>query len=40
MPESGGSIIVSARPRRSAHRCPECGRRCRAYDALPGRLAA
>jgi transposase len=33
----GDSIIVSARPRRAAPRCPECGRRCRAYDTLPAR---
>lgn len=28
----GESIIVSARPRRRAPRCPVCGRRCDAYD--------
>lgn len=33
----GESIIVSARPRRAAPRCPACGRRCDGYDALPAR---
>lgn len=33
----GESIIVSARPRRRAPRCPVCGRRCDAYDTLPAR---
>lgn len=33
----GKSIIVSARPRRAAPRCPACGRRCDGYDALPAR---
>ena len=28
------SIIVSARPRWRAPRCPVCGRRCDAYDTL------
>lgn len=31
----GDSIIVSARPRKRAPRCPVCGRRCDAYDRLP-----
>lgn len=33
----GDSIIVSARPRKRAPRCPVCGRRCDAYDRLPAR---
>lgn len=33
----GESIIVSARPRRAAIRCPACGRRCGGYDTLPAR---
>lgn len=33
----GESIIVSARPRRAALRCPACGRRCDGYDTLPAR---
>lgn len=33
----GESIIVAARPRRAAPRCPVCGRRCDGYDALPAR---
>ena len=33
----GDSIIVSARPRRAAPRCPVCGRRCDGYDTLPAR---
>lgn len=33
----GESIIVTARPRRAAPRCPVCGRRCDGYDALPAR---
>lgn len=33
----GDSIIVSARPRRAAPRCPVCGRRRDGYDALPAR---
>lgn len=33
----GDSIIVSARPRRRAPRCPACGRRCEGYDTLPAR---
>ena len=33
----GDSIIVSARPRRRAPRCPECGRRCGLYDRLGAR---
>lgn len=33
----GDSIIVSARPRRRAPRCPVCGRRCEGYDTLPAR---
>lgn len=38
-PNRGGgeSIIVSARPRRAAFRCPACGRRCDGYDTLPAR---
>ena len=32
-----GSIIVSARPRKRAPRCPVCGRRCDGYDTLPPR---
>ena len=28
----GDSIMVSARPRRPAPRCPVCGRRCDGYD--------
>lgn len=35
--EGGESIIVSARPRRAALRCPACGRRCDGYDTLPAR---
>ena len=33
----GDSIIVSARPRRAAPRCPVCGRRRDGYDTLPAR---
>ena len=33
----GESIIVSARPRKRAPRCPVCGRRCDGYDTLPAR---
>ncbi len=33
----GESIIVSARPRKAAPRCPVCGRRCRPYDRLKAR---
>lgn len=33
----GDSIIVSARPRRRAPRCPVCGRLCDGYDRLPPR---
>ena len=33
----GDSIVVCARPRKAAPRCPECGRRCAAYDTLPAR---
>lgn len=33
----GDSIVVSARPRKRAPRCPACGRRCDAYDSLPAR---
>lgn len=33
----GESIIVTARPRRAAPRCPVCGRRRDGYDALPAR---
>ena len=33
----GGSIVVCARPRKAAPRCPECGRRRAAYDTLPAR---
>lgn len=33
----GESIIVAARPRRAAPRCPVRGRRCDGYDTLPAR---
>ena len=33
----GDSMIVSARPRGAAPRCPVCGRRCDGYDTLPAR---
>lgn len=32
--EEGGDVVVAARPRKAAPRCPVCGRRCRAYDRL------
>nr|WP_322151929.1 transposase [Paratractidigestivibacter sp.] len=35
--EEGGSVIVSARPRRRSPRCPVCGRACGAYDRLAAR---
>ena len=35
--EEHGDVIVRARPRKAAPRCPVCGRRCRAYDRLPAR---
>lgn len=33
-----GSVVVDARPRAAARRCPTCGRRCGAYDTLAPRL--
>ena len=35
--DEAGDVVVSARPRKAAPRCPVCGRRCRAYDRLPPR---
>lgn len=35
--EEAGDVVVAARPRKAAPRCPVCGRRCRAYDRLPAR---
>ncbi len=35
--EEHGDVIVRARPRKAAPRCPACGRRCRPYDRLPAR---
>ena len=33
-----GSVVVEARPRAAATRCPVCGGRCGAYDTLAPRL--
>ena len=35
--EEAGDVVVAARPRKAAPRCPVCGRCCRAYDRLPAR---
>ena len=35
--DEAGDVVVSARPRKAAPRCPVRGRRCRAYDRLPPR---
>lgn len=36
--ERGGDVFVDARPRDAGPRCPVCGRRRGAFDALAARL--